>query len=339
MSCTRQHSAKVNRKELRRSKVTCTTAYKPKARKLNKEEGRTMRKEAGGYMTFGDRLAYARKKRGLLQSQLAESIGIDRTTLSNWETGRSFPKPSIRVSVIQKMVESLEISEDWLMGNDDNSNLDNLTENTKSIRLTKEQLQLVIDNEPVIGAVFKKFARQHYLDRDTYSDLYGDAAIALCRAAKDYKKTLNKKNAPFFNFAYSYVLMAMVNSHCKNNLYYHCNDTSDLCGTGNHKELVTINEVIRTSVGGDDMELESLIVDPEDEFEKLEYRILVESVFQKVEPVLSDKENETLRLFLQGKKSKQIGKILHIPLHTANSRIHLAKVKCRAAFNPDEMFA
>lgn len=133
--------------------------------------------------------------------------------------------------------------------------------------------------------------------------------------------------------------MAMVNSHCKSNLYYHCNDTSDLSGTGNHKELVTLNDVIRTSIGGDDLELESLIVDPEDEFEKLEYRILVESLCQKVKPVLSDKENETLKLFLRGNNGKQIGKELHIPLSTANSRIHLAKVKCRAAFKPDEIFS
>lgn len=110
-----------------------------------------MMKGTGNLITFGDRLAHARKKRGLLQSQLAKLIGIDRTTLSDWETGRSFPKPSIRVSVIQKMVETLEVSEDWLMGNDDSSNLDNLTENTKSMKLTKEQQQLALcsRNSPV----------------------------------------------------------------------------------------------------------------------------------------------------------------------------------------------
>lgn len=41
--------------------------------------------------TLGDRIRTVRLDQGLLQKQIAEEIGVDTTTINNWETGRTSP--------------------------------------------------------------------------------------------------------------------------------------------------------------------------------------------------------------------------------------------------------
>ena len=41
---------------------------------------------------IGKRIAELRKKRKLLQSELAEMVGVSRVAVSNWETGKAMPK-------------------------------------------------------------------------------------------------------------------------------------------------------------------------------------------------------------------------------------------------------
>ena len=65
-------------------------------------------------MTFGERLAYTRKKKGLTRKQLAELVGVKPNTVSCWVMGR---QPG--VSMIQKIIKALDVSEDWFE-NDDN---------------------------------------------------------------------------------------------------------------------------------------------------------------------------------------------------------------------------
>ena len=163
-------------------------------------------------MTFGERLVYARNKKGLNQKQLAELIGVRRTRLCSWEKGRRTPD----VSMIRKIVEALEVSEDWLMGNDNNFSMKNLTENPQYVKLTKEQQQLAADNEKVIGTVFK-FVRT-YKPTAIYDDIYGDAAIGLCRAAKIYGEN-GDRTASFFSFAFDFVQWAVLNSYKKAETY------------------------------------------------------------------------------------------------------------------------
>jgi transcriptional regulator with XRE-family HTH domain len=72
--------------------------------------------KVGDCMTFGERLVYARNKKGLNQKQFAELIGITPTRLNYWEKDKREPD----VTMIWKIIKALEISGDWLIGNSNN---------------------------------------------------------------------------------------------------------------------------------------------------------------------------------------------------------------------------
>jgi transcriptional regulator with XRE-family HTH domain len=63
---------------------------------------------------FGKRLAFTRRKKGLLQKQLAEMIGENPSTISCWEADRKYPN----VSAIQRISKALGVSEDWFENGD-----------------------------------------------------------------------------------------------------------------------------------------------------------------------------------------------------------------------------
>ena len=159
-----------------------------------------MKNKASDCMTFGQRIVYARKQKRLNQKQFAELIGVRPNRLCSWEKGTFSPAASTRESIIRKIARALEVPEDWLMGNDDNFSMKILPKNPQYIKLTKEQQQFVADNVKIIGATFKRFVRKYHLTWDSYDDFYGDAAIGLCEAAKDYDKS---KGMSFFSFAFN----------------------------------------------------------------------------------------------------------------------------------------
>ena len=63
---------------------------------------------------FAERLAFYRKKRGLLQRELAEALGTGVATVSGWELGNFTPK----LSVIYEICDVLEISVSELLERD-----------------------------------------------------------------------------------------------------------------------------------------------------------------------------------------------------------------------------
>lgn len=63
---------------------------------------------------FKERLRELRKERGLSQIQLAEKLGVDFRTISNWENG--VRKPDIDMLVI--VADFFEVSTDFLLGTD-----------------------------------------------------------------------------------------------------------------------------------------------------------------------------------------------------------------------------
>ena len=85
------------------------------------------------------------------------------------------------------------------------------------------------------------------------------------------------------------------------------------------------------------MELGSIIPAP-DEWNPLEYKVLVESVYQKVEPVLTAKEKEVFRPWLHGKSSDEIARAIGVSKAAVKNRTEKARKKCRALFNPEEIF-
>lgn len=45
-------------------------------------------------MDIGKKISALRKKRGMLQSDLAAGVGVSAVAVSNWESGKSMPKAS-----------------------------------------------------------------------------------------------------------------------------------------------------------------------------------------------------------------------------------------------------
>ena len=61
---------------------------------------------------YGERLRAARKRNGLTQTELAERLGITQKSYQRMETGNH----DLKMSTIQQLCKTLDISADWLMG-------------------------------------------------------------------------------------------------------------------------------------------------------------------------------------------------------------------------------
>lgn len=64
------------------------------------------------HLTLGSRIAHAREFRGMTQAALAQEIGVEAGTISQWETDRSKPSPS----KLKRLAEILDVSGDYLLG-------------------------------------------------------------------------------------------------------------------------------------------------------------------------------------------------------------------------------
>lgn len=61
---------------------------------------------------FGKRLREVRKSKKLTQQQIADEIGVNRGSYSNWEKGKR--EPSFENLI--KLADLLEVTLDWLFG-------------------------------------------------------------------------------------------------------------------------------------------------------------------------------------------------------------------------------
>ncbi len=68
-------------------------------------------------MTFGERLILARENKGYKQKQFAEMLNITPTRLNYWEKNKREPD----VLMIKKISSLLDVSSDWLIGNENNN--------------------------------------------------------------------------------------------------------------------------------------------------------------------------------------------------------------------------
>ena len=64
-------------------------------------------------MNIGTKLNNARKESGLTQEQVAESLGVSRQSISNWENERTYPDI---ISVV-KLSDLYSVSLDYLLKN------------------------------------------------------------------------------------------------------------------------------------------------------------------------------------------------------------------------------
>lgn len=69
-------------------------------------------------MSFGKRLKQARNNKKLLQSEVANRLGIDDTTISKYENDKSEPDNK----TIKELATLYEVSVDWLVGRNKKEN-------------------------------------------------------------------------------------------------------------------------------------------------------------------------------------------------------------------------
>ena len=82
-------------------------------------------------MTIGQAIRKARKKKGIKQYKLAESVGVKSSMVSWWETGRSFPHILNCIS----LADALGVTLDELVGRrTENEQKEPIFENQKDIK-------------------------------------------------------------------------------------------------------------------------------------------------------------------------------------------------------------
>lgn len=75
--------------------------------------------------TFAERLKNERLNKNLNQTQLAESLFLDRTSISKYENGKQIPE----TPTLEKLAEFFGISIDYLLGKSDLRNYDEIDDN------------------------------------------------------------------------------------------------------------------------------------------------------------------------------------------------------------------
>ena len=103
-------------------------------------------------MTFQQRLRLARKNKKLTIEQVAEKIGVAKSTYANYELSNREPN----LSTVQALSKVLDVSVDYLLGISDNPRCNNIETNARlylqnktihwdGIQLEEEELKLVRD--------------------------------------------------------------------------------------------------------------------------------------------------------------------------------------------------
>ncbi len=81
--------------------------------------------------TFAERLKTERKNNNINQTQLAEKLYLDRSSISKYESGKQIPE----TPTLEKLADFFDVSIDYLLGKtdirnyDDNSSLDSINKN------------------------------------------------------------------------------------------------------------------------------------------------------------------------------------------------------------------
>jgi transcriptional regulator with XRE-family HTH domain len=102
-------------------------------------------------MTFGEKIASLRKKKGYSQSELAEHVGIISITIGRYE--RDEIKPAVDTAA--KIAEALDVSLDYLTGSSDA-----LLEKSLVKKIT--DIQSLPDNDKAhLFALMDAFLRDH----------------------------------------------------------------------------------------------------------------------------------------------------------------------------------
>lgn len=107
-------------------------------------------------MNFGARLKWARKRKGLSQTQLGDLVNVSHATINRYENGVSEPS----IDMIKKLAEVLDVSVEFLIEGVDSIKkhktiIDNI--DISKLGLTDEDLEILdmIRSNPDLTIMFK----------------------------------------------------------------------------------------------------------------------------------------------------------------------------------------
>lgn len=105
---------------------------------------------------IGKRLRALREKKGMFQQDVADRVGVDRASISNYEIGRASPPGKI----LSQLADVFHTSVDYILGNTDNSapldeKRNNLMDSIDS-KTPSNSVDSIVD-DPKIAIFFKDF--------------------------------------------------------------------------------------------------------------------------------------------------------------------------------------
>lgn len=137
---------------------------------------------------FSERLRYARKRKKLTQEQLAAKVSTTKGTISNYENGYSSPSNEMLID----LAEALEVTTDFLLGNDTKEKLPELT--------PKEERDIAKDLEKILSSLDNPNEGYSHFDGQSIDDLDEDdrelLKAALETSMKIAKQIAKKKYTP-----------------------------------------------------------------------------------------------------------------------------------------------
>ncbi|WP_302818388.1 helix-turn-helix domain-containing protein [Ruthenibacterium lactatiformans] len=137
-------------------------------------------------MTFGERLQIARKDKGYTQEQVAEFIGVAKSTYTGYEKNNREPD----VFKIKRLVEVLGVNSSWLLGIDAND--EGLT--SEEFRIIKKYRQLdPRGRAAVMDTVEREFLYSTSASRAADAKKLADDVLE-CMSGADLNEPVRKAN-------------------------------------------------------------------------------------------------------------------------------------------------
>ncbi|MCM3053701.1 helix-turn-helix domain-containing protein [Caldibacillus thermoamylovorans] len=137
---------------------------------------------------FSERLRYARKRKKLTQEQLAAKVSTTKGTISNYENGYSSPSNEMLID----LAEALEVTTDFLLGNDTKDKLPELT--------PKDERDIAKDLEKILSSLDNPNEGYSHFDGQSIDDLDEEdrelLKAALETSMKIAKQIAKKKYTP-----------------------------------------------------------------------------------------------------------------------------------------------
>ena len=93
-------------------------------------------------MRIGDRMKQLREEKDLMQQEVCSALGLEQSTLANYENNRRVPKTDILISIANYYGFSL----DYLVGRT-NNRFDNSKRHPKDLNKFLEQAEIVFDGD------------------------------------------------------------------------------------------------------------------------------------------------------------------------------------------------